>query len=228
MSQLRFQVLEMRDASAREWLLWWVSRYQDETGDDPEYVSLIEKSESFSADDIRLIGKWKDNAWTEGKWKPNVAQVAYRIWEQAAEQPPRCPEENEVADFLESWSNREYVDQFTSRSITKRFGLSRATTLLHFLTRGRYPIFDSRVRTAIARLGCLEPEYTVASYMDCVPFLRELASQCGASDARELDKALFAYGALDPRTFKLTTTPHSTTPADTPPDPASHSETRAS
>jgi hypothetical protein len=116
---------------------------------------------------------------------------------------PKCPEKSGVAVFLEDWSSREYTDVFKNGSRKKRFGLSRATTLLHFVSGGRYPIFDSRVRTAVARLLC-QPKLpdTVRSNLDSyIPLFKELADHCETSDFRMLDKALFSYGALDERTF---------------------------
>ena len=76
----------------------------------------------------------------------------------------------------------------------KRFGLSRATTLLHFMSAGAFPIYDSRVRRAVKRL-CNERapgnmDWYLKSY---IPVFRDLLRACGAS-ARDLDKALFAYG----------------------------------
>jgi hypothetical protein len=171
--------------------------------DETEYGDLIEKHKLLSAEDFRRIGKWKDDATTEAQWKPNVASVAYLIWEQAAAELPKCPDESRVAAFLGDWSNRTYDDIFKNGRRKKKFGLSRATTLLHFVSGGRYPIFDSRVKTAFARLlGRPKLQGTVNSYLDLyVPLFREPADRCQTNDFRMLDKALFSYGALDERTF---------------------------
>jgi hypothetical protein len=201
--QFRFQILEARDSTPQEWLRFWATRYEDQTDYDPEYRALIKKHESFSADDFRRIGKWKDGATTERQWKPNVASVAYLIWEQAAEALPNCPEGSEVMAFLEGWSNRTYTDILKIGPKKKHFGLSRATTLLHFVSGGRYPIFDSRVKTAVARL-LKHPKLpgTVSSYLDSyVPLFKELAQCCATLDFRMLDKALFSYGAFAEGTF---------------------------
>jgi len=201
MSQFTFQVLEMRDSTPQEWLRCWVERYKSD--DDTICSVLLEKHKSFSAEDFRRIGKWKDGVTTESQWKPNVAKVAYLIWERAAEKLPKCPEENETATFLEDWSNQAYTDQFKNGPRKKHFGLSRATTLLHFVSGGHYPIFDSRVKTAFARLlGRPELLGTVNSYLDSyVPLITELADRCGTDDLRRLGNALFSYGALEERTF---------------------------
>ena len=191
----------MRYSTPQEWLRVWAGLYQGY--DETEYRDLIEKHKSFSAEDFRRIGKWKDGATTQGQWKPNVASVAYLIWEQAADELPNCSEESEVVAFLEDWSDRAYTDIFKNGPRKKHFGLSRATTLLHFVSGGHYPIFDSRVKTAIARL-LDHPELpgTVSSYLDSyLPLFKELADRCETDGFRTLDKALFSYGALEERTF---------------------------
>lgn len=208
MTEFAFRVLEMRDTSPGEWLTHWEKRYEQDNGDDEEHHELIAKHESFLPGDFERIGKWKDGVTTESKWRPNVASVAYPIWMEAAQQKPTCPEEGAIKTFLNLWSDKTYTDVFTNgKSQTKRFGLSRASTLLHFLSGGRYPIFDSRVRTAIARLsGTHEMEYTVEAYCEsCMPAIEALATLCGTEDIRSLDKALFSYGALDRRVFKNST-----------------------
>ncbi len=109
---------------------------------------------------------------------------------QTASELPKCPEESRVADFLDDWSDREYTDP-----VKKRFGLARTTTLLHFISGGRFPIFDSRVRRAMARLLNSRVPNTVSWYLDSYcPLFSEIAALCGTKDLRMVDKALFAYG----------------------------------
>jgi hypothetical protein len=76
---------------------------------------------------------------TDRKWRVNVAAVAFPIWMQAASELPKCPTESEVAHFLNDWSERKYTDQYANGLQEKRFGVARATTLLHFLSGGRLP-----------------------------------------------------------------------------------------
>ena len=149
MDKFRFQSLDGGDIAPQEWLRLWAELYPEKTYDRGAYAELIASHKNFVANDFVRIGKWKDGASTESRWKANVASVAYRIWMQAASEMPKCPEGKGVADFLDDWANRKYTDEWPSRSVEKRFGLSRATTLLHFLSRGSFPIFDSRVRTAM-------------------------------------------------------------------------------
>src|ERR1700716_3053421 len=104
MNRLRFRSSDGRDIAPDEWLRMWAALYPRRY--DLGHDSLIAKNEALSAIDFERIGRWKDDAEAEGKWKPNIASVAYLIWKQAASQLPRCPEENRVADFLLDWSER--------------------------------------------------------------------------------------------------------------------------
>jgi len=193
MSQFKFLSLDGKDVAPKEWLHMWADLYpsQDYVG----YEELMAQHESFSHADIERIGRWKDNAKTAVKWKPNVASVAYEIWMQAASEVPVCPKDDRMADFLEDWSERKYTDEFGTRRVEKRFGLSRATTLLHFISGGRFPIFDSRVRKAMARLLSSHVPKTVRWYLDSYcPLFSEIAAVCATKDSRVVDKALFSYG----------------------------------
>jgi hypothetical protein len=201
-SDIGFLVPRLVECQPQEWLRTWAERYT--ALDDAEHRALIARSEVFSRDDFIRIGKWKDGATAEGKWRTNVASVAYPIWIQAAQELPRCPIKREdIEAFLTEWSNRKYTDVFpkSGRSIQKRFGLSRATTLMHFLSGGRFPIFDRRVRTAVIRLYGCRVQNTVHWYLDSFcPLFQELAVLCETpNDLRKLDKALFAYGAFRDR-----------------------------
>ena len=148
-----------------------------------------------SSADFERIGRWKDAATADAKWKPNVASVAFQVWLQVATALPRCPNSAGAADFLLDWSERKYTDQFANRAVKKRFGLSRATTLLYFLSRGRFPIFDSRVRRALIRLRGAPVPNTVSAYLSCYcPLFLDIANRCRTSDLRKVDQALLSYG----------------------------------
>src|ERR1035437_4344688 len=202
MSQFSFVVRMERTSQPREWLESWAALYPGT--DDLEYHRQIARHESLAAADFEEIGQWKDGAGAEkdgewkknGRWKPNVASVAYEIGMKAAAKLPKYRNEilaADVTDFLNDWSNKEYTNPKP-----KHFGLSRAPTLLHFISGGRFPIFDSRVRNAMARL-LLNSSFpnTVRCYQEsyCLRF-SELAALCGAEDVRELDKALFSLDAF--------------------------------
>ena len=194
MSRFRFRSSDDgRDIAPQEWLRMWAARYLE--FDDAEHNELIAKDKSLSAADFVRIGKWKDAVKTEGRWKANVASVAYRIWMLAASELPKCPEESRVADFLDDWSERKYTDEYAIGPVEKRFGLSRTSTLLHFISGGRFPIFDSRVRRAMTLLLNFPVPYTVRWYLDSYcPLFSEIAALCGTEDLRMVDKALFSYG----------------------------------
>ena len=164
--------------------------------DDDVYRELIAKHKSFAAADFEQIGQWKDDAKSDGnKWKANVASVAYRIWMLTASELPKCPDDGRVAEFLDAWSDRKYTDKYKEGPVEKRFGLSRTTTLLHFISGGRFPIFDSRVRRAMTRLLNSPVPNTVRWYLDSYcPNFSEVAALCGTEDLRMVDKALFSYG----------------------------------
>lgn len=193
MNRFRFLSPDGRDVAPEEWLGIWADRYPSENY--AGYEDLIARHKSFSHADIERIGRWKDNAKTDRKWKPNVASVAHEIWMQAASELPVCPPDERVPDFLNDWSRRRYKDVYRSGAIEKLFGLSRATTLLHFLSGGRFPIFDSRVRKAMTRLLNSHAPNAVRWYLDSYrPLFSEIATLCGTKDLRMVDKALFSYG----------------------------------
>lgn len=189
----KFQDSTGREINAADWLRIWSSLYPE--GDYAGYEELIDKHTTLSSTDFESVGRWKDAAGSKAKWKPNTASVAYLVWMQAASELPVCPDEGHLHSFLLDWSERAYVDQFKAKAVTKRFGLSRATTLLHFLSGGRYPIFDSRVRRALARLRSAPAANTVDWYESSYcPMLTQIAAACGTNDLRMVDKALFSYG----------------------------------
>lgn len=206
MNEFRFQVLEWRISEPQEWLRVWADRYdRDISQDDREgYEFLINNRGSRSPDYFVRMGQWKDNAFNRpNKWRRNVASVAHEVWMIAATELPNCPEEDNVIGLLECWSKKAYIDQYPNGQnpngqIRKQFGLSRATTMLHFLSGGRYPILDSRVRKAISRLrGRSVPSATPKKYVEFYcPVISKVAAACGVqNNLRLLDKALFSYGA---------------------------------
>jgi hypothetical protein len=199
--------LDYRDAhrksvTPRVWLRVWAAQYPGQKYD-LEHDRLVALTQKEPAD-FERIGKWKDAASSAAKWKANVASVAYVVWMEAASKRPTCPTDDTIAAFLRDWSSREYEDRFSTRTVKKRFGLSRATTLLYFLSDGRFPIFDSRVRRAIARLTGRPVSNTVQGYVDSyLPLFARIAASCGAKNLRTVDQALFSYGGKDaptPRT----------------------------
>src|SRR5947208_2837358 len=122
--------LDYRDAhrksvTPRVWLRVWAAQYPGQKYDleHNRLVALTQKEPG----DFERIGKWKDAASSAAKWKPNVASVAYVIWMEAASERPTCPTDDTIADFLLGWSSRACEDRFSTRTVKKRFGLSRAT-----------------------------------------------------------------------------------------------------
>ena len=193
-----FRYPEWHEIDATRWVDLWATRYGDV--DNEQYFELIAHQGKLSAEDFEQIGKWKEGCLKpgHGSWKTGTPR-AYDVWMQAKAQLPNCPDTPEkIIAFLENWSDRKFTagkDQ--SR---KRFGLSRATTLLHFLGGGKYPILDSRVVTAMSRLGSpIDNAETSDGYLNSFcPLFFDLAAACGVSGEkglRKLDNALFKYGA---------------------------------
>jgi hypothetical protein len=190
----RTKVGERCDASA--WIDEWEREYPSNQYDEKYYGVLIEKAGSLSSADFIIMGRWKDDAWTEGRWRPNVASVAFPAWIAAsAELPGFVIDRSTLERFLTSWADRLYPDT-ASRSADrmKRFGLSRTTTMAHFISAGMFPICDKRVRTAIKRLCSIRTPDEIGWYLQSyIPIFEELRMLCRVS-GRKLDKALFAYG----------------------------------
>jgi hypothetical protein len=65
---------------------------------------LLAAAKPLSAADVESIGRWKDAANSDAKWKANIASVAYTVWMQAASELPQCPEDAGVVEFLKDWS----------------------------------------------------------------------------------------------------------------------------
>jgi hypothetical protein len=199
-TQVRFDFRQKngRSCEPAEWLRAWEDEYPSEDYDEKYYDYLIRRAGVLSSEDFVLIGRWKDSAWTEKRWRPNVAMVAYPAWVAASEELPGVRIEGiPLEPFLKKWSDRRYPDT-SSRSADgqKRFGLSRTTTLVHFMSTGRLPIYDSRVRIAVKRLCDTPAPDDVESYLEFfVPIFDQLVGILGAS-ARSVDKALFAYGRV--------------------------------
>ena len=123
--------------------------------------------------------------------------VAYAIWMQAAEELPSTRiVELDVFAFLKDWASREYTDAQRVRLVRKRFGLSRATTLLHVLSGGDYPICDARVRRAYKRLTGRPAPNRLDWYLNTyLKFFAAVSLECGTQNRRLVDQALFAYGS---------------------------------
>lgn len=192
--KLRFVGDDGSPTTGAEWLVTWSLRYPSAKYEQ-DHDALLAKKGAFVGRDFELIGRWKDAAQTDRKWKPDVASVAYRIWMEAVREVPTCPSGADTIRFLKDWAGRRYVDEYASRTVEKRFGLSRATALLYFLSGGQFPIFDSRVRTAIRRLTGETIGNTPECYIEgYIPLMSLIAEACGTKDLRLVDKALFAYG----------------------------------
>jgi hypothetical protein len=192
MNLLRFHSPDGRDIAPHEWLLIWGALYPARY--DSEHDDLISKDGSLSSADFVRIGRWKDNANTDRRWRPNVASVAYQIWMESSSELPVCPDESRVADFLQGWSERKYTDRFPGKTTEKKIGLSRASTLLYFISGGDFPIFDSRVREAVKYLLNSSAQNSARWYVESYyPLVLKLVEVCDAANVRAVEKALFSF-----------------------------------
>lgn len=145
-------------------------------------------------------------------WRPNVASVAYSIWMEAANELPGSHFDESTAEaFLKYWETRKCTCEQKTGTVERRFGLSRASTLLHFVSGGKFPILDRRVRAAIQSLTGGLARNTVDWY--CYTFCRvftALAAECHTQDVRRLDNALFEYGKTRPAGLAKETTTNRT------------------
>lgn len=175
----------------------WSSCYREKKY--PALDHLLSRCDRLTAADFQWVGRWKDGALNNDKWRRNIAMVAFPIWMQAADELPGTQVANlHVPSFLEDWSNKTYRDEYVNRAVEKRFGLSRASTLLHVLSGGKYPIFDSRVRRAFRRLTGESAQNSGSWYLDSyIFFFSQLMVACDTKEATLVDRALFSYGAKD-------------------------------
>ncbi len=208
MSLFRFRYPEWVEVEPSLWVQKWAGLYElrkERKKDDCVYKVLIEKNGTLSGDDFELVGRWKEGCFakTNGRWKTKTT-AAYDVWMQARNEPPKCPVEGRIADFLEIWCERKFASGVYKKSgqvQQQRFGLSRASALLHFISVGRFPIYDGFTGSAIRRLGSRLPcDLTIDGYLNkFCPLFSSIANDCGLSsidDLRRLDNALRCYGAI--------------------------------
>ncbi len=198
MSGFTFRYPMWREIEPSDWVIKWAALYGEDESDNPEHDALVEKDGLLSREDFERVGRWKEGCPKgHGGWKAGTPR-AFEIWTHAMEQLPRCPSEEHIAEFLAYWSEKKFwAGTRNGRRLEKSFGLSRATTLLHFVSGGRYPIVDARVEAAMGRLGS-PIEMTIDGYLrSFCPLFSEIAGLCGVSGRkglRKLDNALFCYG----------------------------------
>jgi hypothetical protein len=195
MSRFTFRCPVWRATEPSEWVTKWAALYGG--NDNAEHDALIEKDGLLLGEDFERVGRWKEGCAVGHKgWKAGTPR-AYEIWIQAKDHPPPCPAEDRIGEFLIRWSQKRFwAGTRNDRRLEQSFGLSRATTLLHFISGGRYPILDRRVEAAMSRLGS-PIEMTIEGYGSFCRLFSEIAAACGVSGIkglRKLDNALFCYG----------------------------------
>jgi hypothetical protein len=193
--QFDFRLPDGNQTCGAVWLYEWASRYP--RGKYPSIGDLLARHDSLSSDDFVRLGRWKDGALKGGKWRPNVASVAYPVWQEAASSLSGARiSSKDAREFLSTWKNKSYIDNYKGGLLRKKiFGVPRGTTLLHVVTGGQFPIMDSRVGAAAKELTHKPVRNTVGAYFEVyVPLFAHLMAACETSEPRKLDEALFAYG----------------------------------
>jgi hypothetical protein len=210
---LMFRSPDGIEISGRDWLSIW--GYVEPGRDERVYQRLIvaARQQPLTSVDFELMAKWKDGAWTDGKFQPHVGRVAYHTWKAIIADPPHCPGQDEIDRFLNKWSETLCLYTYGDGTAKKRFGLPRATTLLHFLSAGAYPILDSWVMKALngfkSQPGLLPRTIKVTdevrSYLETFcPVFKKLEHACETDDTHRLDHALMRYaGFLQERETSL-------------------------
>jgi hypothetical protein len=216
MHTFKFRYPQWVDVQPSVWVQKWNDLFllgKERKADDDVYKTLMEKKGQLSGQDFEQIGRWKvgcllkEDGVEHGMWKPQTS-TAYDVWMQAKQSPPQHPESDVIDElfaerFLEEWSERKFDMPVKGGEVKgKRFGLSYATALLHFMSVGRFPIYDAGVRYGLKRLGLRLPsDMSVNAYLTkFCPMFSSLAAQCGlqsVDDLRTLDNALRCYGGDD-------------------------------
>jgi hypothetical protein len=96
-----FRLENGHSCDAVHWLSEWEPKYKSTKYDEGQYQTLIGKAGILSTEDFLKIGRWKDAAHSDNKWRPNVASVAYVAWHDASVALPniRVVEENSIKVF---------------------------------------------------------------------------------------------------------------------------------
>lgn len=197
MTEFLFQYPFWKSIDPTEWAQQWAGVYAADAEDERVYQELKAKNGILDGEDFEQIGRWKEACLGKdnNRWK-TLTTAAYDVWMEAKAKKPGCPDGEDVANFLKEWSERKYdAGKDKKGGILKHsFGLARATTLLHFISKGdEYPIFDSNVNKAMKRLGS-PIKYKIDDYLNSFPPLfSELMRQCNVL-GRDLDQALSNYG----------------------------------
>jgi len=167
MDTLKFRYPQWVEIEPSVWVQKWNDLFllgKDQKADDDVYKSLMEKKGQLSGLDFEQIGRWKvgcllkKDGVEHGMWKPQTS-AAYNVWMQAKQNPPQRPESDVIdetfaARFLEEWSEQKFDMPVKGGEVKgKRFGLSYATALLHFISVRRFPIYDDGVWYGLERLG---------------------------------------------------------------------------
>lgn len=215
----RFLSAAGQQTSPHQWLVDWSERFPSKKYPESVYKYLVRRGPDIDRLDVLIMGWWKDAALDlasvpiEGdtnlvptqlrpkirRWKPEAASVHYDGWNWLA---------NNLSTIQGIWFGgtepARLLESLNERRGSRRFGLSRASFVLHVLSRGIYPIYDGNTHRGLYRLTrgtSYEGRIRASKQQDSNWYLQtfqmivgQLQAACDC-DVRLLDKALFAYGA---------------------------------
>jgi hypothetical protein len=147
MSCFKFRYPEWTEVKPSAWIQKWAAVFLSDkvrAKDDGVYKALMKKNGALAGDDFEQIGQWKvgclpkDDGEESKMWRPETS-AAYEVWMEAKQNPPR-PANDVITEvfarqFLITWSEKTFKMKVRGgKQKAKRFGLSFATALLHFMS----------------------------------------------------------------------------------------------
>lgn len=145
-------------------------------------------------------------------WKED-AVCARSVWLSLPRKRP------ELEEFLKRRNYRSFLSQVADKRYVKackgglkyaRFGLSRATYILHVFSKAQFPIYDSNTHLGICllthgyyndweiqRTKSDDPGWYLERFCAIIGDLQQQCAANGSAFLRDVDKALFQYGKQD-------------------------------
>lgn len=209
--------------SSLEWQTEWASGFDAKRYPDEVCEELAARGAALPDGDFDVLGAWKDGVIRRGGqrnfgkclvyftrgWKEN-AVCARTVWLSLASKRRGLEEfldRRDYRSFLNQVADEQYLKAGRGGLSSARFGLSRATYILHVFSKARFPIYDRNTHRGISRLthGYYNGwEIRKMKSDDADWYLErfcaiigDLQQQCGALESasfRQVDKALFQYG----------------------------------
>lgn len=172
---MKLEIPQFVAATPADFVSFWSQQYQD----DLEHLYDDNIGQPLTADRIWELYKWKNQTEKIAAQKQQSIRTVY------------LPELTNIPALNALQDGREYLKKLSGGAIWDIFWL-------HCVNPGLFPIFDQHTYRSMAKLDSLPqaeiPDYRpkkIEAYFDLyIPFTQKFTTVA----ARELDKALFAYG----------------------------------